>query len=178
MDGETEEEKFERVQKEAGIKKEEMEGSEGVGKLSCSHPTDAYSFIAKKAPSKPVESLKPRTRADFEEFRQLLTDLILQQSVSLLNAFKFFFNYIPQHVSGYPTFLDQLARDLAQPMKDMDVRKAASSLTALANDKQRQQREALKNSKKTKGKVQPAKAAPVQSSREYSTTYDDFDDFM
>lgn len=50
-------------------------------------------------------------------------------------------------------------------MKDMDVRKAASSLTALANDKQRQQREALKNSKKTKGKVQPAKAAPVQSSR-------------
>ncbi|KAG0737453.1 hypothetical protein G6F57_012777 [Rhizopus arrhizus] len=147
LDGETEEEKFERVQKEAGIKKEEMEGSEGV---------------AKKAPSKPVESLKPRTRADFEEFRQLLTDLILQQS----------------HVSGYPTFLDQLARDLAQPMKDMDVRKAASSLTALANDKQRQQREALKNSKKTKGKVQPAKAAPVQSSREYSTTYDDFDDFM
>lgn len=62
-------------------------------------------------------------------------------------------------------------------MKDMDVRKAASSLTALANDKSRQQKEALKNSKKTKGKVQPAKAAPVQT-REYSTTYDDFDDFM
>jgi translation initiation factor 3 subunit J len=63
-------------------------------------------------------------------------------------------------------------------MKDMDVRKAASSLTALANDKQRQQKEALKNSKKTKGKVQPvAKAAPTQA-REYSTTYDDFDDFM
>lgn len=40
-------------------------------------------FIAKKTPSKPVESLKPRTRADFEEFRQLLTDLILQHSVSL-----------------------------------------------------------------------------------------------
>ena len=63
-------------------------------------------------------------------------------------------------------------------MKDMDVRKAASSLTALANDKQRQQKEALKNSKKTKGKVQPAKAAAPVSTREYSTTYDDFDDFM
>lgn len=65
-------------------------------------------------------------------------------------------------------------------MKDMDVRKAASSLTALANDKARQQKEALKNSKKAKGKAQPAKAAaaaPVQT-REYSTTYDDFDDFM
>lgn len=61
-------------------------------------------------------------------------------------------------------------------MKDMDVRKAASSLTALANDKQRQQKEALKNSKKTKAKAQPA-AKPAQT-REYSTTYDDFDDFM
>lgn len=62
-------------------------------------------------------------------------------------------------------------------MKDMDVRKAASSLTALANDKQRQQKEALKNSKKTKGKVQPAAKAAAPT-REYSTTYDDFDDFM
>ncbi|KAI9256695.1 eukaryotic translation initiation factor 3 subunit J [Sporodiniella umbellata] len=146
LDGETEEEKFERVQKEAGVKKEQMDSGEGT---------------AKKAPSKPVESLKPRTRAEFEEFRQLLTDLILEQS----------------NVSGYATFLDQLARDLAQPMKDMDVRKAASSLTALANDKQRQQREALKNNKKTKGKVTKT-AAPTPSSREYSTTYDDFDDFM
>jgi translation initiation factor 3 subunit J len=62
-------------------------------------------------------------------------------------------------------------------MKDMDVRKASSSLTALANDKARQQKEALKNSKKAKGKPQAA-AKPAPSSREYSTTYDDFDDFM
>jgi translation initiation factor 3 subunit J len=72
-----------------------------------------------------------------------------------------------------------LAKDIAESMKDMDVRKAASSLTALANDKSRQQKEALKNNKKAKGKAQPAAkaAAPVQT-REYSTTYDDFDDFM
>lgn len=75
--------------------------------------------------------------------------------------------------------MEQFAKDIAQPGKDMDVRKAASSLTALANDKQRQQKEALKSSKKAKGKVQPAKAAPAAApTREYSTTYDDFDDFM
>ncbi|CAO3698684.1 unnamed protein product [Rhizopus microsporus] len=149
LDGETEEEKFERVH---GIK-----GGEGEGEETAEAP--------KKAPSKPVESLKPRTRADFEEFRQLLTDMILQHS----------------NVSGYATFLEQLARDLADPMKDMDIRKAASSLTALANDKQRQQREALKNNKKAKGKGQSAKTAapaPAAPTREYSTTYDDFDDFM
>ncbi|KAI8072213.1 eukaryotic translation initiation factor 3 subunit J [Gilbertella persicaria] len=147
MEGETEEERFERAQQEAGVKKAEFTGLEA----------DA----PKKVPAKPVESVKPRTRADFEEFKKLLTDLILQQK---------------DH-PNYATFLDQFAKDVAQPMKDMDVRKAASSLTALANDKQRQQKEALKSNKKTKGKTQPAKPAPA-SSREYSTTYDDFDDFM
>jgi translation initiation factor 3 subunit J len=121
-----------------------------------------YKFLAKKAPAKPVESIKPRLRKEFEEFQKLLTDMILEQKAN----------------PSYATFIDQLAKDVAAPMKDMDVRKAASSLTALANDKARQQKEALKNSKKTKGKVQPAAAkAPVQT-REYSTTYDDFDDFM
>ncbi|KAI7907603.1 translation initiation factor eIF3 subunit-domain-containing protein [Cokeromyces recurvatus] len=148
LEGETEEEKFERAQKEAGIKKEESDDIQ-------------VEEVSKKAPSKPVESIKPRTRADFEEFKQLLTDMILQTKGN----------------SAYASFIEQLAKDLSAPMKDMDVRKAASSLTALANDKQRQQKEALKHSKKTKGKVQPAKAAPAPT-REYSSTYDDFDDFM
>ncbi|KAG1081916.1 hypothetical protein G6F42_022764 [Rhizopus arrhizus] len=147
MEGETEEERFERAQQEAGIKKAEFQGEEET---------------PKKAPSKPVESLKPRYKSEFEEFQKLLTDLILEQKNNPL----------------YASFLDQFAKDIAQPAKDMDVRKAASSLTALANDKQRQQKEALKNSKKAKGKVQPAKAAPAAPTREYSTTYDDFDDFM
>ncbi|KAI8970528.1 translation initiation factor eIF3 subunit-domain-containing protein [Pilobolus umbonatus] len=150
LDGETEEEKVERLQKEAGIKKGEF--------IQPGEET------AKKAPTKPVESIKPRTRADFEEFKKLLIDMILEHA---------------SHPS-YATFIEQLASDLAQPMKDMDVRKAASSLTALANDKKRQQKEALKTSKKGKGKNQATKAVPAVpvSTREYSTTYDDFDDFM
>ncbi|KAI8638626.1 translation initiation factor eIF3 subunit-domain-containing protein [Parasitella parasitica] len=147
MEGETEEERFERAQKEAGIEKAEFH-EEG----------DA----PKKTPSKPVESIKPRYRSEFEEFQKLLTNLILEQKSNPL----------------YASFIEQLAKDIAAPALDMDVRKAASSLTALANDKQRQQKEILKNSKKTKGKVQPAKAVPAVSTREYSTTYDDFDDFM
>lgn len=166
MDGETEEEKFERAQKEAGIKKADFSELEAEARKCIykftSESSDWYVFIAKKAPTKPVESIKPRTQADFNEFKKLLTDLILKQKEN----------------PTYAAFLDQFAKDIAGPMKDMDVRKAASSLTALANDKQRQQRDALKNSKKAKGKAQPvAKAAPAQT-REYSTTYDDFDDFM
>ncbi|KAI8889091.1 translation initiation factor eIF3 subunit [Backusella circina FSU 941] len=147
LEGETEEERFERAQKEAGIEKQEFKGVEEE--------------TTKKPPAKPVETLKPRTRADFEEFKKLLTDLILEKSGN----------------PAYPSFIEQFARDVCAPMKDMDVRKASSSLTALANDKVRQNKEAIKSNKKTKGKAQTA-AKPAASSREYSTTYDDFDDFM
>jgi hypothetical protein len=39
-------------------------------------------FIAKKAPGKPVESIKPRLRAEFEEFHKLLAAMILEQKVN------------------------------------------------------------------------------------------------
>ncbi|CAO3633658.1 unnamed protein product [Mucor hiemalis] len=67
LDGETEEERFERAQKEAGIQKAEF------SELEADAP--------KKAPAKPVESIKPRLRAEFEEFHKLLATMILEQKV-------------------------------------------------------------------------------------------------
>ncbi|KAI8984485.1 eukaryotic translation initiation factor 3 subunit J [Mycotypha africana] len=152
LDGETEEERFERAQKEAGLHK--SEGDENGEEVE----------VKKKEPSKPVASCKPRTQKEFEEFKKLLVDLILDQ----------------KNNASYASFVEAFAKDLAQPMKDMDIRKAASSLTALANDKQRQQKEALKSNKKGKGKTAaaPAKKAAPAPTREYSTTYDDFDDSL
>lgn len=90
MDGETEEEKFERAQKEAGIKKAEFSELEADARTSLflfylnttTFINPKYSiFTAKKAPAKPVESIKPRLRAEFEEFQKLLTAMILEQKV-------------------------------------------------------------------------------------------------
>lgn len=39
------------------------------------------SLLAAKPPAKPVESIKPRLRADFVELQKLLTDMILKQKV-------------------------------------------------------------------------------------------------
>lgn len=75
--------------------------------------------------------------------------------------------------------MEKLVRDIAEPLKDMDVRKTASALTALANDKQRQAKEATKSKKKSKPQLAAAgKSAAVDESSSYRDVYDDFDDFM
>lgn len=52
----------------------------------------------------------------------------------------------------YASFVEQLARDIAQPLKDVEVRKVASSLTTLANEKQKEQREKASGKKKKPAK--------------------------
>ena len=37
----------------------------------------------------------------------------------------------------YATFLEHHVRELAQPLRDVEVRKVASTLTTLANEKQK-----------------------------------------
>lgn len=46
-------------------------------------------------------------------------------------------------------------RELAVPLKDVEVRKAASGLTTLANEKQREQREKASGKKKSKAATKP-----------------------
>lgn len=61
----------------------------------------------------------------------------------------------------------------------MDIRKVASTLTAMANDKQRQAKEATKAKKKAKPQLAAAgKNAALDDATSYRDVYDDFDDFM
>ncbi|RKP39923.1 eukaryotic translation initiation factor 3 subunit J, partial [Dimargaris cristalligena] len=113
-----------------------------------------------------LASLNPRTKDDFDQFRKLLVERITSY----------------QNQRYYSTFVDSFARDICVPMSDMDVRKAASSLSSLANDKQKAARDAAKGKKKTKKPAAKVQAAPAKSTQldttDYSNNYDDFDDFM
>lgn len=77
-------------------------------------------------------------------------------------------------------FVENFIRELCLPMKDLEVRKISSTLTALANEKQRQQREAAKPKKK--GKEKPSLQGNMKTAGRPDTAsydnYDDFDDFM
>lgn len=55
----------------------------------------------------------------------------------------------------YATFVEHHVRALAAPLRDVDVRKAASGLTTLANEKQREQREKASGKKKPKSAGKP-----------------------
>jgi len=116
-------------------------------------------------------SAQPRTKEDFIK----LSDGII--------------NYITkQHEQKplYHAFVEHHVRALAAPLRDVEVRKAASGLTTLANEKQKEARDKASGKKKPKTTGKPALGAAKASSKIDTSTYeealDDFgtnaDDFM
>ncbi|OZJ06817.1 hypothetical protein BZG36_00120 [Bifiguratus adelaidae] len=116
--------------------------------------------------SQSIEAMEPKTRAEFDQFREKLTEAILKHQKS----------------REYTNFVDALVRDISVPLRDVDVRKVSSTLSALANEKQRAAREALKPKKKGASKPSLAGGASKSSAREETASFsrldDDYDDFM
>lgn len=114
--------------------------------------------------------MNPKTKDEFEDFSQQIMELLIRKH---------------ENKPLFATFVEGHVRQLAASLRDVDVRKAASALTTLANEKQKEQRD--KTSGKKKGVTKAAKpilggaktAARVDTSR-YEEALDDFgpDDFM
>jgi translation initiation factor 3 subunit J len=108
--------------------------------------------------AKKIASANPRSKEEFEEFRKVLMERI--------ETFK--------TQRAYPAFIESLTTELSRSLKDVEVRKIASALTRIANEKQREAKE--KHKKKT------SKRPAVQVSNVLDTTnyddYGDYDDFM
>ncbi|KAJ1643013.1 Translation initiation factor 3 subunit J component [Coemansia asiatica] len=110
-----------------------------------------------------LTTINPKTQADFDEFQKALVQRIEKA----------------QNSRYYNQFLEKLIRELSTPLKDIDVRKIASSLTTLANEKQRAAREATKPKKKNKKAAIVAPPKDEMDLVDYSNQdYDEFDDFM
>jgi len=114
-------------------------------------------------------SVQPRTKEDFQKFSTDIVELIVKRH---------------QQKPLYPTFVEHLARELAMPLKDVEVRKVASGLTTLANEKQKEQRDKASGKKKPKTATKPglggAKGITKLDTGVYDESLDDFngDDFM
>lgn len=96
--------------------------------------------------SKELDSLisaQPRTKEDFIDLANKITQFIVKRHMDK---------------PLYPAFVEHFVRELAMPLKDVEVRKAASGLTTLANEKQREQRD-KSGGKKKKGSAKPALGA-------------------
>ncbi|KAG1340752.1 hypothetical protein G6F62_005312 [Rhizopus arrhizus] len=125
--------------------------------------TDLFSGVSiEDMKGKPIEDWKPKNRVELETYRKRLVEIITANSKSI----------------NYGWAIDELLRDIAVPLKDTEVKKVATSLTAIANEKQKQAKEATK---KGKGKAKPQLVAAGKNSAaddKYNDFDDDYDDFM
>ncbi|KAF5342283.1 hypothetical protein D9611_001824 [Ephemerocybe angulata] len=115
-------------------------------------------------------SAQPRTKEDFAKLSANIVEYIVKRHMTK---------------PLYASFVEQLARDVSAPLKDVEVRKVASTLTTLANEKQKEQRDKTNGKKKKGGK--PALGGAKVSTKAvdtglYEESLDDFgtnpDDFM
>lgn len=95
-------------------------------------------------------SFQPRTKDDFITFSDRIIEYIIKKH---------------QSKPLYPIFVEHHVRALAEPLKDVEVRKAASGLTTLANEKQKEQREKASGKKKPKAASKPGLGGTKMSSR-------------
>ena len=93
---------------------------------------------AKKPELSTLLSANPKTKEEFAAYSSQIVELLIKKH---------------QNKPLYAVFVEGFVKDLAQPLKDVDVRKAASVLTTLANEKQK---EKTTGKKKPKGAAKPA----------------------
>ena len=85
-------------------------------------------------------SFQPRTKEDYQELSKRVIECVLKKH---------------QNKPLYAAFVEYHVRQLANPLKDVEIRKAASGLTTLANEKQKEQREKASGKKKSKAASRP-----------------------
>ncbi|KAJ1873506.1 Nonsense-mediated mRNA decay protein 5 [Coemansia sp. RSA 990] len=108
-----------------------------------------------------LTTLVPKNQEEFNELQKALVERIEKSKSHRL----------------YGSFLEKLVRELALSLKDSEVRKISSTLTALASEKQKAAKEALKGKKKNKKATVVTGAAKSQIDMNDYTREDDFDDF-
>ncbi|GAA5798072.1 eukaryotic translation initiation factor 3 subunit J [Helicostylum pulchrum] len=152
-DEETEEDAYERKER---MRRLELEAD-------MMNATDLFAGVSvEDMKNKPLEEWTPKNRVEMEAYRKRLVELMTFGSKSI----------------NYGWFIDELLRDIAVPLKDTEVKKIASALTVIANEKQRIAKDALK---KGKGKGRPQLAAAGKNSAaddSYADNGYDYDDFM
>ncbi|CAK5269680.1 unnamed protein product [Mycena citricolor] len=154
----------------------ELFGSAALGGLTLSFGKDYQGLteiLMLGTSSVELDSLisaQPRTKDDFVKLSNQIIEVIIKRH---------------QSKPLYTAFVEQFARDLCEPLKDVEVRKVASGLTALSNEKQKEQRDKASGKKKVKSNKPVLGAAKANSRVDtgaYDEALDDFgsnaDDFM
>jgi len=96
-----------------------------------------FSRIGAQVDIKSILDANPKTKEDFVILSRQIFDLVIKRH---------------QDKPLYATFIEAHAKELASPLRDVEVRKVASGLTTLANEKQREARDKASGKKKKAAK--------------------------
>ncbi|KAF4999513.1 hypothetical protein FGRMN_2382 [Fusarium graminum] len=104
---------------------------------------------------------QPKTKTQFETLRTTMAPLITANSKN----------------PHYNLFLQDFSKALAKELNSEQIKKLASSLTALGNEKMREEKAAEKGGKKTKAAKTKTSLVTNRANATDTATYDDNDDF-
>ncbi|KAK7690473.1 hypothetical protein QCA50_005571 [Cerrena zonata] len=103
-------------------------------------------------------SAQPRTKEDFIKLSDQIIAFIIKRH---------------QDKPLYAQFVEHHVRSLAQPLRDVEVRKAASGLTTLANEKQKEARDKTSGKKKPKTTAKPTLGVSKPTSKFDTSAYEE-----
>jgi len=117
---------------------------------------------------KSVLNANPKTKEEFVVLSRQIFELVIKRH---------------QDKPLYAAFVEAHAKELANPLKDIEIKKVATGLTALANEKQREAKDKGKSKKKApKPALGSFRAIGKADTSLYDEALDDFgegpDDFM
>jgi translation initiation factor 3 subunit J len=144
---------------------EDLFGAVGIGAGSGREPKKA-AIVDPKDPTKAIDLaslgiFRPAAKGQFDTLREVLVPLVSQ-------------NVKKAHYSG---FLQELVKGFAKDMTSDQIRLVSSKLTILANEKQKEEKDAQKGGKKKAVPKKAGLAAAGKSMGEVDTrSYDDYDD--
>lgn len=167
-------ERLRRTEQDADLKHaEDLFGDIGISNNRKAPLPGAAVVLDTKDPSNTVNLgdlplFKPHTKTQFEQLRTTLTPIITANSKK----------------AHYTLFLQEFAKQLAKDLPSDQIKKVASTLTALGNEKMKEEKAADKGGKKTKAAktktslvASRANATPIESFDSYNDAFGD-DDFM
>jgi translation initiation factor 3 subunit J len=157
-DESTKRERLRRTEQEADLRHaEDLFGNVGISNRKATTPANAV-VIDPKNPSATVDLttlplFDPKTKLQFEQLRDTLVPIVANNSKK----------------AHYAIFLQEFTKQLAKDLPSDQIKKISSSLTALGNEKMKEEKAADKGGKKSK--AQKTKVALV-ASRNTSTAAD------
>ncbi|ETS87154.1 Eukaryotic translation initiation factor 3 subunit J [Pestalotiopsis fici W106-1] len=174
---ETEAERRERL-KRAEVESDLKHAADLFGDVGLSNSTQTRKTVTAgsaipidpKDPTKTIDMaslalFKPQTKTQFENLRNVL--------VPIISA-----NHKKAH---YSLFMQEFSKQLSKDLPSDQIKKIASALTALGNEKMKEEKAAEKGGKKTKAAKTKTSLVTTRANAEDMATYDDDfgdDDFM